>query len=279
MKDVRDNLDVALAEAVCLAWPIPEGPAEPADIDAEDTRLLRLLDGDDLPPDEREQLRQRVQASAWSRQRLAILREALAEVARAEAEQARTGVEPAHAEAELAWAGAEPAEAAQGARAPGVAQAAGPLRLAFAWAADGLRYLWGTLEPRSLVAVPVATRGVACDPVPGRKAPPPQVAQANTVEETTFFDFAHRFGEMDVVIQVERIPDERLDVQLSFDRRQAREAHLRVDLVDRGGRLLDSQPVEQGTARFASLAPQPHHICISTPASELGRVQLDILPL
>ncbi len=267
MNDEIDKLDVALTEALRLAWPIPEPPTDPAEAAAEDERLLLLLEEETLEPRPREQLRQQVQGTAWGRQRLAILREALAD--------AETDTETDTAAATETACAATLAEAAPRA-----------VRLAFAWAADGLRYLWGSLEPGSLVATPVPTRGAALDASSRPPASPPAGATpagatpagaTPAVEETTYFDFTHRFGDVELVLQIERVPDDRLDVQLSFDRAQTRGVHLRVDLADEGGRLLDSQPVERGTARFASLPPCPHHIRVSTAQQELGRVRLDIL--
>lgn len=226
MNDERDKLDVALAEAASLSQRIPDlpqGPGTPED----DVALLRYLDALDADVEEREALRQQVHATNGGRERLAILREALAEV---DGPEPPTPSEPGH------------------------------VRLAFAWARDGLRYLWGSVEPRSLAAIPVATRGTVPD---------------GLQEETAFFDFAHRFGEVDVVIQVERVPDDRLDLQLSFVGGQP-DVHLRVNLSDRAGGLLDSQPVERGTARFAGLPPNTHSIVISSAQTELGRVLLDI---
>ncbi len=226
MNDERDKLDVALVEAVSLAQRIPDlpqGPGTPEDDDA----LLRYLDSD-VDLEERETLRQQVHQSAGGRASLAILREALTE---AEAEEPSPDASP------------------------------NQIRLAFTWARDGLRYLWGSLEPRSLVAVPVATRGSVPD---------------GLREETAFFDFAHRFGEVEVVIQVERVRDDRLDLQLSFGGQGSGTAPLRVNLADQAGGLLDSQPVEHGTARFAGLSPEAHSLTISSARTEVGRVLLDI---
>lgn len=133
-----------------------------------------------------------------------------------------------------------------------------PVRLCFQSLAGGLRFLHGSLKPESLVAVPVATRG---------KAPSPK-------EETAFFDFQHRFEDLDVHIQVESVPGGRMDVQLQCD--PPRSQPLRVVLSDRSGALLDSQPVERGSARFASLPPTPHRISITDSRRELGRLLLDV---
>jgi len=227
MNDERDKLDVALAEAVRLAQQLPDLPQASGDPGG-DEALLRYLDDHRITAEERESLRKEVHATAWGRERLQTLREGLADVEQAE---------------------------------PPKSEAAAPVRLAFTWARDGLRYLWSTVEPRSLVAVPVATRGTLPDGVP---------------EETAFFDFAHRFGDVDVVIQVERVPDDRMDVQLCFQGQPAEVAHLRVNLADRSGSLLDSQPVEKGSARFAALPPATHCISITCAQQELGRVLLDV---
>jgi anti-sigma factor RsiW len=230
MSDVRDQMDLALVEAWSLVRREPT-PPQPGPDEPDDEALLRYLDGN-LPSREREQLRQTLERSAWCRERLAILREAL------------------HDGHDGDLSSAPP-------------RAAAPARISFVWARDGLRYLWGNLAPRTLVAVPVATRGSVPD----------------GLEETAFFDFAHRFAGLDVVIQVERVPDDRLDVQLLFQGTPDQLSHLRVNLANREGSLLDSQPVERGGARFAALTPTPHRISISAAQQELGSILLDVFPV
>jgi len=233
-----DKLDLALREASKLALLIPALP-QPGTAEPDDESLIRLLDGA-VPPAEETTLQAAVEASPFARERLATLREALAEVA-----------------------AAPPMPSAVNPFDEGVIAERRPVRLSFLWARGSLRYLWGTLEPRSLVAVPVATRsGIFRRPS----------------EESSFFDFAHQLDGIDLVIQVERARDDHLDVQLTFDGDAHRLARLRVTLADRTGSLLDSQPVEQGKTRFAALAPLPHELLITSAQQELGRVRLDVHP-
>jgi hypothetical protein len=242
MKDPQDKLDLALREAYQLAQQLTPLPV-PGAADPDDELLLRLLDdAPRLDPGEADQLRAQVDAAPFCRERLATLTEALAELRDAPpADESPIN--------RLTTAGKSETS---------------PVRISFHWARGCLRYLWGTLEPRSLVAVPVATRG--------------QAATAEPQEETSFFDFAHQLDGLDVVIQVERATEDLLDVQLSFDGDAQRLAHLRVTLADEAGTLLDSQPVEQGQTRFAALQPSPHELQITSAQQELGRVRLDILP-
>ena len=237
MTERDDILDLALREACQLAQESPKLP-QPSGADPEDEVLLRLLDGG-LPSAEAQTLSQQVQASPYAHERLVTLTEALHD---ADAAPAETSVVNRFDDKVIS----PPASAA---------------RLSFVWAQGCLRYLWGTLEPRSLVAVPVATRS-------GTFRRPE--------EETSFFDFAHRIGDIDVVIQIERGRDNLLDVQLSFDGDNAQLERLRVTLADRKGSLLDSQPVEKGKTRFASLDPSPHELLITSAQKELGRVRLDV---
>jgi len=237
MTERDDILDLALREACLLAQQRPDLP-HPSGADPEDEVLLRLLDGG-LPSAEIQALSQQVQASPYSRERLVTLTEALND-----ADAAPTTASVVNRFDDKALAA--PTSSA---------------RLSFVWAQGCLRYLGGTLEPRSLVAVPVATRSGTF-----RRAE----------EETSFFDFAHRIGDIDVVIQVERVRDDLLDVQLTFDGDHARLERLRVTLSDRQGSLLDSQPVERGKTRFASLEPTPHDLLITSAKRELGRVRLDV---
>lgn len=237
MTEFYDKLDLALREACQPAQQSPELP-QPSGADPSDEILLRLLDGG-LPPAETRGLREQVEASPFSRERLATLIEALSEAETAAA--APTMINRFDERV--------------------LADYSSPVRLSFVWARGCLRYLWGTLEPRSLVAVPVATRSGTF------KRPE---------EETSFFDFAHRIDDIDMVIQVERVRDDLLDVQLTFDGDDHRLAHLRVTLADHRGSLLDSQPVEQGKTRFAALEPLPHELLITSAQKELGRVRLDI---
>lgn len=227
MRDERDHLDVALASAASRAQRLPSLPW-PGEAEPEDEALLRYLDRAVSGP-EREALRQRLHQSAFCRERLETLREALAE-----------------------WDAAP----------EGVTAPERSLRISFLWARDGLRFLFGSLTPRSLVAVPVPTRGSVPD----------------GAEELAFFDFAHRFGDVDVEIQVERVPGDRFDLQLQFRGERARLGQLRVSLSDRQGALLDSQPVEGGVARFSALLPASHRIAITAAKQELGHLVLDVLP-
>lgn len=235
MRDERDNLDVVLEEAVSLAQHLPTlpwpGPEEP-----EDELLLRYLDGE-LAPRERERVRQELARSPYFSERLITLRESLEEVRSPEPASAREGEETGRAR-----------------------RGDARLRLSFLWAANGLRFLWGSLAPRCLVAVPLATRGAA---VPSQ-------------EESAFFDFSHRFEDVGVLIQLERVPGGRLDLQLQLQAPPRDVGPLRVNLRDRRGALLDSQPVERGVARFISLVPATHQLSITTPKGELGQVLLDI---
>lgn len=231
-----DILDQALREACLLAHQGPDLP-QPSGADPDDDVILRLLDGG-LPQSESQALHERVRASAYSRERLATLTEALEE---AGAKTAPTNVN----RYDKTVLGTSPS----------------PVRLSFVWAQDCLRYLWGTLEPRSLVAVPVATRSTT---------------SKRQEEETSFFDFAHHIDGINVVIQIERGTDNLLDVQLSFDGDRDQLKRLRVTLADCQGGLLDSQPVEKGKTRFAALEPQPHELLISSAQKELGRVRLDV---
>lgn len=241
MTERDDKLDLALREACQLAQQIPELP-QPSQADPDDEALLRLLDNG-LPSAEANLLREQVEASAYARERLATLTEALAE-ARPEAGRA-----------------ADSASAVNRFDESVIAERPSPVRLSFLWAQGALRYLWGTLEPRSLEAVPVPTRSGTF------KRP---------TEETTFFDFAHCVDGIDVVIQIERVRDDLLDVQLSFTGDDDRLGRLRVTLADGQGGLLDSQPVEHGKTRFAALEPLPHELLISSAQQELGRVRLDV---
>jgi len=236
MTQREDKIDLALREACELALRSPELPL-PSGADPEDEVLLRLLDGG-LPSAEARALSQQVEASPYARERLMTLTEALGD---ADARAPTSVVNPFDDRV--------------------LAGASSPARLSFLWARGSLRYLWGTLEPHSLVAVPVATRSGTF-----RR---PQ-------EETSFFDFAHRIDNIDVVIQIERGRDDRLDVQLTFNGDQARLERLRVTLADRRGSLLDSQPVEKGRTRFAALEPHPHELLITSAQRELGRVRLDV---
>jgi len=236
MTQQDDILDQALREACRLTHESPHLP-QPSDADPDDELLLQLLDGG-LPQSETQVLREQVGASAYSSERLATLTEALEETGMA----AATSNVNRFDERVLA-------------------DGPSPIRLSFVWAKDCLRYLWGTLEPRSLVAVPVATRSGTT---------------GQSTEETSFFDFAHHLDDFDLVIQIERARDNRLDVQLSFDGDGDRLKRLRVTLADARGSLLDSQPVEKGKTRFASLEPMPHELLISSAQKELGRVRLDV---
>ncbi len=231
-----DILDLELREACLLAMQSPDLP-QPSGTDPDDDLLLRLLDGG-LPQSESQDLRKQVGASAYSRERLATLTEALAE-----ADTAKAATKVNRFDQRV------------------LAESPSPVRLSFVWAQDCLRYLWGTLEPRSLIAVPVATRSGTAK---------------RSEEETSFFDFAHHIDGIDVVIQIERARDNLLDVQLSFDGDTDRLKRLRVTLADSRGGLLDSQPVEKGKTRFAALEPLPHELLISSAQKELGRVRLDV---
>jgi hypothetical protein len=234
MNDRRDQLDADVRLAVTLTGGLADVPG-PRPGDPDDETLLRLVDGN-LPRDERRRLERLVDASPHARDRLLALREALAEAG--ERVPARPDLDPLAAAGRVA-------------------------RIAFGWAEERLSFLWGTLEPRQLVAAPVPTRGQATRPT----------------EETAFFDFSHRFEGVDVVIQVERLPSDRLDVQLLFESADVDLSRLRVTLSDDHGGLLDSQPVEQGRTRFASLAPRGHQLRISAAQQELGRVLLDVRSL
>ncbi len=237
MTERDDILDLALREACQLAQQTPERP-EPSSTDPDDETLLRLLDGS-APKAEIGALRRQVEASPYASERLVTLTAALEDV----------GDLPSTDHAVNRFDESV------------IASCPPPVRLSFVWARGCLRYLWGTLEPRSLVAIPVATRSGSF------KRP---------TEETAFFDFAHRIGDIDVIIQIERVRDDQLDVQLSFDGDDERLGRLRVTLADREGSLLDSQPVEQGKTRFASLEPLPHELLITSAQKELGRVRLDV---
>lgn len=228
MTALRDNLDVLLAEAVRLA---PRRPPLPGEQEPPDELLLRLLDAD-MPPREREEARQRISRSAYASERLAVLMESLAET---DGEEAAPRPAPDRS-----------------------------LRLSFLLAADRLHFLFGSLLPRSLVTMPVATRGSAPD----------------ATEESSFFDFVHRFEDLEAQIFVERVSGGRLDLQLQFQFQgeAARARSLRVSLSDRNGALLDSQPVERGMVRFASLPPSSHLISITDARRERGLIFLDVHP-
>lgn len=228
MTETRDTLDGLLAEAVPLALGRPCLPRPGAD-EPEDEAILRYLDAE-LPPREQEALRQRLACSSFASERLAVLRESLAEAERGETPSP-----------------------------PAVGQ---PLRLSFLLAADGLRYLCGSLAPKSLVPVPVATRGKSL----------------GTTEESSFFDFEHRFGDLEVQILLERVPGNRLDLQLQLLGERSPRTPLRVSLSDRDGAVLDSQPVERGMARFCGMPPACHRISITDPQRELGQILLDVHP-
>jgi len=241
MTERDDKLDLALREACRLAQQTPQVP-QPRSTDPDDEVLLRLVDGG-LPSAQTQALRQQVEASAFARERLVTLTEALTEA-----------LDGADAPAKASTVVNRFDEGV-------LADRPSPVRLSFVWARGCLRYLWGTLEPRSLVEVPVATRsGIFKRPQ----------------EETSFFDFAHRIDGIDLVIQVERARDDMLDVQLSFDGDDDRLERLRVTLADRRGSLLDSQPLEAGKTRFAALEPLPHELLITSAQRELGRVRLDV---
>ncbi len=237
MTERDDILDLALREACKQAQQTPDLP-RPNTTDPEDEILLRLLDGN-AGNGEMHVLREQVEASPYARERLATLTAALKEV----------GDQPATDPVVNRFDEAV------------IAKGPSPVRISFVWARGCLRYLWGTLEPRSLEAIPVATRSGTF------KRP---------TEETAFFDFAHRIGDIDVVIQIERVRDDQLDVQLKFDGDNARLGRLRVTLADQQGSLLDSQPVEHGKTRFAALEPLPHELLITSASKELGRVRLDV---
>ncbi len=233
MTERDDMLDLALREACLLNQRAPELP-EPQPGDPEDEALLLVLEGSasetELAP-----MREAVERSCWARERLASLREAMEESLSPSEQLHRTQDPPSQPR----------------------------LRISFAWARGCLQYLWGTLEPRTVAAVPVATRsGIFRRPT----------------EETSFFDFAHLLGDIQMVIQVERANEDRLDVQLTFNGERDRIRRLRVTLANREGTLLDSQPVEHGRTRFTALEPLPHDLLITTAQRELGRVRLDVLP-
>jgi hypothetical protein len=229
--DLRDPLDSDLVQAFALADRQPTLPWPEAG-DPSDDDLLRLLEGTNLAPAERQALAARVASSPWCTERLASLREALAEVPDAE--------RPPVPEADCARS----------------------VKLVFSWARGRLSYLCGSLEPAGFAAVPVTVRG--------------RIPVAS--EESTYFDFAHRFAEVDVAIQVERAPEDRLDVQLAFRGEEPTLARLRVTLEDARGALLDSQPVEDGHARFVSLGTASHRLTIASAGHEIGRIALDVHP-
>jgi hypothetical protein len=237
MTEREDKLDLALRESCQRVQQLPEIPQQ-SSADPDDEVLLRLLDGG-LPSAQTLAVRAQVEASPYARERLVTLSEALAE-----AETAAAAPIPINRFDETV-----------------IADSPSPVRLSFMWARGCLRYLWGTLEPRSLVAVPVPTRSGVFK---------------RHEEETTFFDFAHRIDGIEVVIQIERVRDDLLDVQLSFSGDDDRLDRLRVTLADRRGSLLDSQPVEGGKTRFAALEPLPHELLITSAQKELGRVRLDV---
>lgn len=221
-------LDGLLAEAVVLSLGRPRLPL-PSSGEPGDEAILRYLDAE-LPALEREDLRQRIARSPFCSERLAVLRESLAEAARDDA--------------------------------PPQATRDQPLRLSFLLASDGLRFLFGSLVPRSLVPVPVAIRG---------RTP-------TTTEESCFFDFEHRFGDLEVLFLLERVAGNRLDLQLQLQGDVPPRTPLRVSLSDRGGALLDSQPLERGMARFSAIPPACHRISITDPQREIGRILLDVHP-
>ncbi|MDY0000205.1 MAG: hypothetical protein RBU30_02805 [Polyangia bacterium] len=226
MTDHRDTLDGLLVEAAALALQHPSLPF-PDPEDPGDELILRYLDGE-LDPMEREEYRQRITRSPFYRERLAALKDSIAEA---------EGVAPSSQ-----------------------AAASRPLRLSFLLGKDGLRFLFGSLAPRSLVAVPVATRG--------------RVAEKR--EESCFFDFAHRFDDLDFLILLERVSASRLDLQLQLQGEPRTTRPLRVNLSNRQGAILDSQPVDGGLARFSSMPPSCHRISITDPQREIGQILLDV---
>ena len=133
MTDRDDILDLAIREACLLAQQSPELP-QPSGADPEDDVLLRLLDGGQ-PSAETQTLSQQVKDSPYARERLVTLTEALSD---ADATPPVPSVVNRFNDKAIT--------------------AQSPARLSFVWARGCLRYLWGTLEPRSLEAVPVATR-------------------------------------------------------------------------------------------------------------------------
>lgn len=248
MTDSRDPLDLIISEATRQANELPglpaPGPAEPTD-----EALLRFLDGPSEDSLIQTQLRQEATGTPWARSRTQTLSEALRET-----ETSSHRLTPSSSEATPDL----------GVR----ARAAEQVRIAFARADQGLQFLWGTIQPTSLTTVQVPTRGTA--------GPEATSRAAGAVEESTFFDFAHHFGPLEVRIQVERLPDDRIDVQLDFHALKGSGGILRVDLTDAKGALIDSQPVEHGTARFAALAPAPHDLLIRAEDTRIGQVRFDV---
>lgn len=237
----RDTLDEQLSRSlrrIQLNTPLPE----PSQSEPTDDQLLRLLD-DQLDASELSEVEALIRQSEFSRDRVAILREALAECEPGQPNETRTRLSPDES------AAPKPSHFA---------------RLVFAMnrgTQQVLDFLRGTDLPQ-LAEPAMALRGAA--------------TATATAESQHFYKFERRFGEWEALIQVESVPDRGVEIRIELSRDGVALKDARASLRRRG-KLIESVRMRDGVAGFRDLSPDHYSVTVTRHDSEIGQLTLDFL--
>jgi len=137
-------------------------------------------------------------------------------------------------------------------------ESSGRFRAVFMWAATRLQFVWGTSLPTVLAPAAGATRG--------RSSPQ---ADAYNEFEVTFENCTAR-------IQVEQLPSQGLDLQVGVLSGTRPGEVWRASLW-RGGKLVESVPLEGNMARFSGIQPISHVVRLARGSQVMGQIELDIV--
>lgn len=238
----RDELDLIIARQVRVQRPLALTHPLPAagDDEPSDDELLLAVEGR-LPPTEAATLEHRLDDHPFSRDRLEILREALAEVAQ------ESSACPLPDDAVVP-----------------VAESPTPLaRFVFALRRGSeqvIDFIRGSEEPIALESVALATRG-------------------GSIPAEALYKFARSFDDCDALIQVERVPGRGVDLRLELSTAGQPITDGRASLR-RHGRLVESVRIRRGHADFCDLEPaSSYEMEIKREGQLVGEVCLSFLPV
>jgi hypothetical protein len=130
------------------------------------------------------------------------------------------------------------------------------------WAADGLRFICGSVTPQPLKMQPVAVRDSSVDLT--RQSEPP------------FREFRAMLGPDEIRLQVERLPSELMDLQVQVVQRGGGQKPFRATLLRRG-RVSQSVPFESGLASFRDLRPESYILQVTSQQDVVGWIDLMLL--
>lgn len=239
----RDELDLIIARQVRVQRPLALTHPLPAagDDEPSDDELLLAVEGR-LPPIEAAALERRLGDHPFSRDRLEILREALAEVACA----TESTASPAPDEATTTPEQQTP-----------LARFVFALRRGSEQMIDFIR---GSEEPMALESVALATRG-------------------GSSPAEALYKFARTFDDCEALIQVERVPGRGVDLRLELSTAGEPITDGRASLR-RHGRLVESVRIRRGHADFCDLEPaSSYEMEIKREGQLVGEVCLSFLPI